>query len=70
MKQYGIRVTLPSGDTMRAAHLLGERFESYRWFADETSRDLALEEMRRKLAYYRRADFATQQLERVERDAP
>ena len=27
MKKYGIRVTLPQGDTMNAAHLLGENWE-------------------------------------------
>ena len=67
MKQYGIRITLPAGDTMRAPHLLGDRFESYRWFTNEEARNRAMAEMRTKLAYYRRADFVTQELEKTER---
>ena len=66
-KKYGIRVTLPGGDTMSAPHLLGERWESYRWFASEADRERALADMSRQLPNYRRTDYITQILERVQR---
>lgn len=67
MKKYGIRVTLPTGDSMSAAHLLGNGWESFRWYTTEEERDHALAEMSRQLPNYRRTDQITQVLERVER---
>lgn len=67
MKRYGIRITLPSGDTMGAAHLLGENWESFRWFDSPAERDAALSEMQRQLPNYRKGDHITQVLEKVER---
>ncbi len=67
MKKYGIRVTLPTGDSMSAPHLLGNGWESFRWYATEEERDYALAEMSRQLPNYRRTDQITQVLERVER---
>jgi len=66
MKRYGIRVTLPEGDTMRAPHLLGDAFESYRWFDSPEKRDAAYETMAKQLYNYRRGDVVTQVLEKVE----
>ena len=66
MKRYGIRVTLPAGDTMSAPHLLGDSFESYRWFDPAIARDEAYEIMARQLPNYRKGDVVTQQLEKVE----
>ena len=66
MKRYGIRVTLPEGDTLRASHLLGEDWESFRWFATGEARDRAFEDMRRQMPNYRKGDVITQRLEKVE----
>lgn len=68
MKQFGIRVTLPKGDTMAAGHLLGEHWESFRWYPTAAERDLALREMQRELPNYPKGDDITQVLEKVERE--
>lgn len=67
MKRFGIRVTLPPGDPMRAAHLLGENWESFRWFETAAQRDAALEDMRRQLPNYRKGDTISQVLEKIDR---
>ena len=67
-KKYGIRITLPEGDPMRAPHLLGPDWESFRWFATREERDRAFEEMQEHLEYYRNGDEPSQVLEKVERD--
>ena len=67
MKRYGIRVTLPEGDTLSAGHLLGENWEQFRWFDSAQERDRMFDEMRRPPPYYRRGDVATQVLEKVDR---
>lgn len=67
MKQYGIKVSLPEGDTMRAAHLLGESWEGFRWYATAAERDAAYQDMLRELPNYRRGDLVTQVLEKVQR---
>ncbi len=65
-KQFGIKVTLPGGDTMMAAHLLGDSWESVRWFDTQSARDEALADMERQPPYYRRGDSPTVRLEKVE----
>ncbi len=67
MKRFGIRITLPEGDPMRAAHLLGADWESYKWYDTAPARDAALEAMHARLAYYRRGDTISQKLEKVDR---
>ncbi len=68
-KEYGIRITLSdTSQSLRAGHLLGEDWASYRWFASRAERDRALEDMRRRLGYYRQGDVPRQDLEKVERD--
>lgn len=66
MTRYGIRITLPSDDTMRAAHLLGDDWESHRWFDTEGERDRIYEGMQRQPGYYRKGDSPTQLLSKVE----
>lgn len=68
MKKYGIRVTLPPGDTMLAPHLLGDKFEMFRWYDSEAARDAAFVDMQRQIPYYRASDVVTQVLEKTERD--
>lgn len=68
-KEYGIRIRLPESSTMNAPHLLGEAWESYRWFATRKERDEAYEDMRRQPRNYRRGDRIQQILEKVERES-
>lgn len=67
MKRFGIRVTMPPADTMRAPHLLGEDWEYFRWFDTTDERDDAFREMNRRVEYYRNGDFPSQVLSKVER---
>ena len=67
MKKFGIRVTLPPGDTMALSHLLGDNWEGFRWFDSEQERDAAYEHMIRQPGYYRQGDKPTQVLEKVAR---
>ncbi|MCC6303042.1 MAG: hypothetical protein IT489_09630 [Gammaproteobacteria bacterium] len=66
MKRYGIKITLPPGDTL--ATLLGEHWESHRWYDTEADRDHAFEQMLERPPYYRRDENPTQVLVKVERD--
>ena len=68
MKRYGIRITLPPGDTLLAGHLLGEQWESHRWYDTADERDRAYEQMLALPAYYRRDENPTQVLVKIERD--
>lgn len=66
-KQYGIRVTLPPTDPMRAPHLLGEDWEVLRWFDSEEERDAVFEDMNRRIEYYRDGDYPSRILAKIER---
>jgi hypothetical protein len=52
---------------MRAAHLLGEGWEYHRWYATAAERDKALDDMQRRIPYYRAADRISQAVEKVDR---
>ncbi len=64
--RYGIKVTMPGGDTMSAPHLLGDDWNSTRWFDSERARDEALTDMERQPPYYRLGDSPTVKLEKIE----
>ncbi len=64
-KPFGIRVTLPPGDTFQ--RLLGEDWEKLHWYASEAERDAAYEQMAERHGYYRRTDNPTQVLEKIVR---
>lgn len=66
MKRYGIRISLPPGDPMRAAHLLGDKWEVIRWFESPSLRDEAFADMNKQLIYYRSGDNPSQILEKVD----
>lgn len=66
MDRYGIRITLPPGDTMAAAHLLGPDFEAFRWYESREERDEALDAMQRHPDYYRSGDTPTQVLSKID----
>ncbi len=67
MKRFGIRVSIDGDSTWRAPHLLGESWESFRWFDTRSERDRVFEDMSSPLENYRRGDIPRQVLERVER---
>lgn len=65
-KPFGIRLTLPAGDTL--ARMLGPDWEAFRWYATEYERDRALAQIRDKHSYSRPGDFATYVCEKVNRE--
>ncbi len=62
---YGIRVTLPSGDTLRK--VLGDDWERLHWYPSEDERDAAYSDMATRHGYYRDTDTPTQVLEKITR---
>ena len=64
-RKFGIRVTLPPGDTLR--NVLGDDWERLHWYASEAERDAAFESMAERHGYYRRTDSPTQVLEKISR---
>jgi hypothetical protein len=64
-RRFGIRVTLPAGDTMQK--ILGEGWERLHWFSTEMERDLAFDDMATRHGYYRLTDSPTQILEKLAR---
>ncbi len=66
-RTFGIRVTLPEGDTLR--NLLGDDWEKLHWYPSAEERDAAYEQMAIRHGYYRNSDNPTQILEKVDRAA-
>ncbi len=64
-RRYGIRVTLPEGDTLRK--ILGDDWEKLHWYSSEAERDTAYEKMAVRHGYYRNTDSPTQVLEKIVR---
>lgn len=64
-RNFGIRVTLPAGDSLRK--LLGDDWERLVWYASEVERDAAFENMAERHGYYRKTDAPTQVLEKISR---
>ncbi len=64
-RNYGIRVTLPAGDTLR--NVLGDNWERQHWYASEKERDDAFDKMSARHGYYRKTDSPTQVLEKISR---
>ena len=64
-RNWGIRVTLPPGDTLRK--VLGDDWEKLHWYASEAERDAAFERMAIRHGYYRKTDTPTQILEKIVR---
>lgn len=63
--RFGIRVTLPSSDTLR--NVLGEDWERLHWYPTEAERDAAFGSMAERHGYYRNTDSPTQILEKISR---
>ncbi len=64
-RKFGIRVTLPPGDTLR--NVLGDDWERFHWYPTEAERDAAYDNMAERHGYYRKTDSPTQLLEKVSR---
>lgn len=64
-RNFGIRVTLPAGDTLRK--VLGDDWERQHWYASEAERDAAFDNMAQRHGYYRKTDNPTQILEKITR---
>ena len=64
-RRYGIRVSLPPGDTFN--RILGEDWERVLWFPTEAERDVAFDNMATRHGYYRKTDTPTQVLEKLVR---
>ncbi len=64
-RNFGIRVTLPAGDTLRK--VLGDDWERQHWYASEAERDAAFDDMAERHGYYRKTDNPTQILEKITR---
>lgn len=64
-RPYGIRVTLPPGDTFNK--LLGTDWERLHWYATEEERDVAFEHMAIRHGFYRTTDTPTHILEKIVR---
>jgi hypothetical protein len=64
-RNFGIRVTLPPGDTLRK--ILGDNWERLHWYPTAAERDDAYERMAQRHGYYRTSDSPTQILEKIDR---
>ena len=64
-KPFGIRVTLPRGDTFGS--LLGTGWKREHWYATEHDRDVALDDMASEHLYSRAGDRPTLIFEPIER---
>ena len=65
---YGISMSLPDHDPFRL--VLGEDWQSYRWYATEQERDAAYIDIQREHRYSRLGDTPTLRVAKVERDKP
>lgn len=68
MKRYGVKITMPEDDPLRAAHLLGPDWSSTRWFETPQERDEWIEAMRHEHPYSRRGDIPSQCYEKIARE--
>ena len=64
--RWGIGVRLPPGDPLALPHLLGEGWQSVRWFESAAERDAALQHMRLQPQWYRLGDTPSVVLERID----
>lgn len=64
-RSFGIRVSLPEGDTLRK--VLGNDWERLLWYSSAEERDAAFDAMATRHGYYRDTDTPTQVLEKLSR---
>lgn len=64
-RKFGIRVSLPQGDTF--SRVLGADWETLHWYRSAAERDEAFAQMAVRHGYYRKTDSPTQVLEKLVR---
>lgn len=64
---YGIRIELPEHDPMAEDRLLGDQFPIEKWFDTEAERDQEFRKLSEHHPYYRREDYATMVLTKLEK---
>ncbi|MBT8110082.1 MAG: hypothetical protein KJO27_05090 [Gammaproteobacteria bacterium] len=64
-RKFGIRVSLPAGDTL--GNVVGEDWEQLHWYPTAAERDSAFAKMAIRHGYYRNTDSPTQTLEKISR---
>ena len=62
-RRFGIRISLPPGDTLRK--LLGDDWERLHWYSTEDERDRVFKSMATRHGYNRDTDTPTQILEKI-----
>ena len=66
-KPYGIRVSLPQGDSF--LEVIGADWQNYHWFHTREARDRALADMQSEHLYSRRGDRPTTVFQPIDPDA-
>jgi hypothetical protein len=64
-RPFGIRVSLPPGDTFRT--LLGDDWQRLHWYSSAAERDAAMAEMSRRHEYSRPHDRPSLVFEKIEK---
>jgi hypothetical protein len=64
-KAFGIRVSLPDGDPF--TRLLDEGWNATHWYATQTARDLAMQDMQKEHEYSRNGDKPALVFESIQR---
>lgn len=67
--EYGIKLELPENDPMAMDSLLGDQFPQEKWFSTEQERDAEYEKLSAHHPFYRREDYATMNLTKLERES-
>ncbi len=65
---YGVRIELGAEDPLRT--LLGDDWQTVRWYATEAERDAAFTEIQREHRYSRRGDLPTLRYEKIDGTKP
>jgi hypothetical protein len=66
-KTFGLRLSLPEGDTMSS--VLGDGWHTFEWFRSDEERARRIAELTAQFTYYRKGDRPTYVIEKVDRDA-
>lgn len=64
--RWGIGVRLPPGDPMAMPHLLGDGWQSVRWYDSAAERDAALAHMHDQPPWYRAGDVPSMLVEKID----
>ncbi len=65
-KRYGIRIRMSDMHPLALPHLLGDAWETTKWFDSEAERDRIYAALCRRIPYYRRGDEPARQVDKIE----